>query len=100
MTVIVQDQGIPKLVSPQVATIQINIVRNRFTPRFQEVSYSTTILQTLSTGNFVLTITAIDDDLMVRLLLINWHNYCQVKYVIIINSVLLLFSLFAEVFFR
>ena len=58
--VVAFDSGSPPRSVTTLARIEVT--RNLFTPRWDSLDYSTTVLETLSVGNSVLQVRAFDDD--------------------------------------
>ncbi|KAK3584482.1 hypothetical protein CHS0354_018067 [Potamilus streckersoni] len=56
------DGGSPPLIDVQDARVTINVIRNLFTPVFQNASYSVTVLFTIATQVSVIDVLAIDQD--------------------------------------
>lgn len=67
MSLLAFDQGFPSLVSARALLI-VNILRNQNPPVFINEPYSTTISQNQGTFQSIITVTATDADLTVRIL--------------------------------
>ena len=62
------DQGRPTIrTATQRATVTITVTRNQFDPLFFNATYYTTILESVSVGTSVMTVSAQDPDTNVRL---------------------------------
>ena len=63
----VQDGGFPAKIGDQRAELTIKVIRNKFTPTFEESSYSASIRQDLGFGNSVIMVSAVDQDEQVKM---------------------------------
>lgn len=64
LTVYARDYGTPRLQSFEFATVTITVIRNNNGPVFQNVPYSRTISQSISSGTSVFKVTATDADVV------------------------------------
>lgn len=66
MTVIARDFGTPRLQTQNPITVTIFVIRNQFSPVFQNLPYERNMQQTVAAGTSVFRVTATDADTRVH----------------------------------